>query len=182
VKHPLASFLSALAIVAFAAAGTALSGVATAAGTDLPVRFHAAVGSGLLSDPNIPLSCPTASPLQPVSFTGIGSGGLDARGSMSMTTIELGSCTRITVTASVECLLVAGSDAVLLGRVSSVVPRPRYPFNLFAIAVHDNGPAGDSGKLIPLNLPPPASCAEASLPLYFGFGFWPFATGGVTVL
>jgi hypothetical protein len=183
VKHRLAPFVLAL-VIALAATGTALTGAATAAATDIAIRLHSVVGSGLLSDPNIPLYCPTASPLQPVSFSAAGrSDTFDARGSMSLNTVELadGSCTRITLNVSVDCLLVVNSEAVLFGHVTSIVPPPRESIGLFAAAVRDNGLTGDKGKLIPLNIPPPASCAQANLPLYFGFGFWPFTSGGVTV-
>src|SRR5262249_27025833 len=128
--------------------------------------------------------CPTASPLQPVSFSAAGrSDTLDARGSMTLNTVELanGSCMRITVNVSVDCLLVVNSEAVLFGHVTSIVPLPREPIGLVAVAARDNGLTGDKGKLIPLNIPKPASCAQAYLSLYFGFGFWPFTSGGVTV-
>jgi hypothetical protein len=177
LKHPIASFVCAFAIVVLAATGSALA----APGRDV-FRLHAVMAKGTLSDPNITLSCPSSSPLQPVSIEAFGSGvDLTARGSMSLDTVELGSCKRIEVDVRVDCLLVDGSKAVVFGKVLSIVPSPSYPINLFAVDLRDNGPTGDKGKLIPLNIPTPASCALANLPLYFGFGSWPFVSGGVTI-
>jgi hypothetical protein len=171
------SFVCAFAIVLLAATGSALG----AAGSDV-LRLHAAMATGAISDPNITLNCPGSSPLQPVSIRAFSSGlDLNARGSMSLDTVELGSCTRIKVQARVDCMLVDGSKAVVFGKVLSIVPSPKYPINLFAVALRDNGPTGDKGKLIPLNIPTPASCAQANLPMYFLFGSWPFASGGVTI-
>ena len=177
MKHPIVSFVCAFAIVVLAATGSALA----APGSDV-LRLHAVMANGALSDPNITLICPSSSPLQPVSIAAFSSGlDLSARGSMSLDTVELGSCKRIKVEVRVDCLLVHGSKAVIFGKVLSVVPSPKYPINLFAVDLRDNGPTGDKGKLIPLNIPTPASCAQANLPLYFGFGSWPFASGGVSV-
>ena len=177
MKHPIVSFVCASAIVVLAATGSALAGP----GSDV-LRLHAAMANGELFDPNITSNCPSSSPLQPVSIVAFSSSlDLTARGSMSLDTVELGSCKRIKVEARVDCLLVDGSKAVVLGTVLSIVPSPKYPINLFAVDLRDNGPTGDKGKLIPLNIPSPASCAQADLPLYFDFGRWPFASGGVTV-
>jgi hypothetical protein len=178
VKHPIVSSVCAFAIVLLAATGSALA----APGGDV-VRLHGVSANGALSDPDISLNCPGSSPLQPVSIGAFSSGpDLTATGWMSLDTVELGSCTRIKVEVRVDCLLLDGSKAVVFGKVLSIVPSPKYPMNLYAVDLRDNGPTGDKGKLIPLNIPTPASCAQANLPLYFGFGSWPFASGGVTVL
>ena len=177
MKHPAGSFVCALAIVLLAATGSALAAPGVG-----PLRPHMAMAEGLLADPDIPLNCPSASPLQPVSVGAVSSGaGLEARGSMTLDTVELGSCRRITVQARVDCLLVDGSRAFVLGRVQSITPTPRYPISLYAVDLRDNGPAGDKGKLIPLNLPTPASCAQLWPLVYFEFGVWPFTSGGVTI-
>ena len=177
MKHPRVSFVCAFAIVLLAAASSAL-----ATPRDDVFRLHEVIAAGAVSDPDITLNCPGSSPLQPVSIAAFGVGRvLTARGSMSLDTVELGSCKRIKVEARVDCLLVEGSKAVVFGKVLSIAPSPRYPINLFAVELTDNGPTGDTGKLIPLNIPTPASCAQANLPLYFGFGSWPFASGGVTI-
>ena len=177
MKHPIASFVCAFSIVVLAATGSALA----APGSNV-FRLHAVTAYGVLTDPNITLNCPGSSPLQPVSIEA-GSAGLDltARGSMSLDWVELGSCMRIKVDVRVDCLLVEGSDAVVFGTVLRVAPSPKYPIHLFAVYLRDNGSTGDKGKLIPLNIPTPASCAQANLPVYFLFGRWPFASGGVTV-
>jgi hypothetical protein len=167
-------FLCAVAIVVLAAAGSAFA----SRGSDA-LRLHAVTASGELSDPDIPLNCPGSSALQPVSIQAFSSGlDLGARGSMSLDTVELGSCERIKVEVRVDCLFVDGSKAVVLGTVLSIVPSPKYPIDLYAVDLVDNGPTADRGKLIPLNIPAPASCARADLPFYFAFGSWPFASGG----
>ena len=177
MKHPIVSFVCASAIVVLAATGSALAGP----GSDV-LRLHAAMANGELFDPNITSNCPSSSPLQPVSIVAFSSSlDLTARGSMSLDWVELGSCMRIRVDVRVDCLLVEGSDAVVFGTVLRVAPSPKYPIHLFAVYLRDNGSTGDKGKLIPLNIPTPASCAQANLPVYFLFGRWPFASGGVTV-
>jgi hypothetical protein len=171
-----------LLVCAFAIVLLVATGSALAAPASDVLRLHAVMANGAISDPDIPLNCPDSSPLEPVSIGAFSSSlDLTARGSMSLDTVELGSCKRIKVEVRVDCLFVDGSRAVVFGTVLSIVPSPKYPISLFAVALHDNGPTGDKGKLIPLNIPTPASCAQANLPFYFGFGSWPFASGGVTI-
>jgi hypothetical protein len=141
------------------------------------------LGHVAITNPNIPVFCPSQSSAQPFTLKAEGSTfHQTAQGSMTADTVDFGSCTPITVTADVTCLLVVGHKAVAFGPVTSISAPTSFFFNFLAIVVQDNGSTGDIGNIVQVFMSvAPSNCAEAGLSDFFAFLGYPFASGGVTI-